>query len=246
MSRPTQPDARDGLPHPPQPVGKDSRGVARFKQNKIIRRMLDLGALGRKFVISDLTGDASDEDRMQLWQLLGYAVDTIKDLLNGSGASDAAAHERLQGAVLMAETGTKPAPNLLTKVTTFVGRPSGDCECFCFDTRLPETADLDEEFLHNKDFEEYVARQDEARIYPNDLLPKTESREEVLMGRWTVTATFEPMTEAELTASCRRYAKNKDGTPSSVELGPDDIQMGFCADGSPFIAGRDEPAEDYK
>ena len=63
--------------HPMQPIEYDEVGVVRFKSNAIIARLwadgvIDLNALARM--------DFTDEDRMQLAQLLGYSVSGFGDL----------------------------------------------------------------------------------------------------------------------------------------------------------------------
>ena len=61
----------DNMKHPMQPVYRASDGTIRFKENKIVRFLLDAGP-------SDLNQlaimDFEDEDREQLAQLIGYSV----------------------------------------------------------------------------------------------------------------------------------------------------------------------------
>ena len=72
---------------PMQPVVIAGDGVARFKQNPIVRHLLDfasplgcgLNDLGRM--------DFNDEDRMQLAQLIGYSVSGYGDLSYASKES---------------------------------------------------------------------------------------------------------------------------------------------------------------
>jgi hypothetical protein len=58
-------------PHPVQPLALDSKGVLRFKENKIVRHLLDKGGI-------DLNAlaclDFSAEDRQQFAQLIGYSL----------------------------------------------------------------------------------------------------------------------------------------------------------------------------
>lgn len=62
----------DELNHPMQPVGLDDNCVFRFKPNKIVQYLFHAGKLDlNQIAIMDF----SDEDRMQLVQLLGYSVD---------------------------------------------------------------------------------------------------------------------------------------------------------------------------
>lgn len=57
--------------HPVQPVVIDKQGVARFKENKIVRALLDTGTLDlNKIAVLDFP----KEDRIQLAQLIGYSI----------------------------------------------------------------------------------------------------------------------------------------------------------------------------
>lgn len=64
-------DKRAVLPHPMQPVEDDGDDVIRFKQNAIVRHLLDNGGI-------DLNALArlpfSREDHVQFAQLIGYSV----------------------------------------------------------------------------------------------------------------------------------------------------------------------------
>lgn len=74
------------LKHPVQPIGFDKEGVIRFKDNKIVRHLLDLlGRGGHKFDLNDLgvemiEGRWTKEDYTQLMQLIGYSVSGAGDL----------------------------------------------------------------------------------------------------------------------------------------------------------------------
>src|ERR1035441_4001336 len=66
------------LKHPMQPIGYDETGeIIRFKQNAIVRYILDFGTL-------DLNAIAllpfTVEDRVQFAQLIGYSVSGFGDL----------------------------------------------------------------------------------------------------------------------------------------------------------------------
>ena len=71
--------------HPCQPIYRDSSGVIRFKQNAIVRYLLDKSP-------EDMNSLAlipfSDEDRAQFAQLIGYSVGGYREL---SYVDDAAA-----------------------------------------------------------------------------------------------------------------------------------------------------------
>ena len=78
-------DTRNDLDYPMQPVGFDEVGVSRFKENKIVRWL----ANGRLNEIH--TMDFSNEDHMQLAQLIGYSISGYADLSYVSDESYAAA-----------------------------------------------------------------------------------------------------------------------------------------------------------
>lgn len=63
--------------HPTQPLIKDEHGTTRFKQNAIVRYLLDAGP----FNLHDLALlPFSDEDRIQLAQLIGYSLCGFSEL----------------------------------------------------------------------------------------------------------------------------------------------------------------------
>ena len=65
------------MKHPIQPLEEDKHGVLRFKENKIVRYLLDNGGLDlNKLAVLDF----SDNDREQLSQLIGYSLSGFGDL----------------------------------------------------------------------------------------------------------------------------------------------------------------------
>jgi len=70
------------LKHPRQPIGFDGGGTIRFKPNQIILWMLEMGRAGKKFDLCDIAsnGDFSNEDLVQLYQLIGYSISGISAL----------------------------------------------------------------------------------------------------------------------------------------------------------------------
>lgn len=89
--------------HPMQPVELID-GIARFKQNKIVRRLLDVASehgLSLNEIASEAgRGKFSREDQEQLAQLIGYSVSGAGDLSYMGGTLIAAADaevERLAG-----------------------------------------------------------------------------------------------------------------------------------------------------
>lgn len=80
--------------HPMQPVESDSHGVVRFKENAIVRWLLDSTHVksGRKVDLNMLAlMEFSDEDREQFAQLIGYSVSGYHELPYVSNESAAAA-----------------------------------------------------------------------------------------------------------------------------------------------------------
>ena len=67
--------------HPRQPIVTDEHGVKRFKQNAIVRELLDRATAAK---IMDMNAIAlmnfSDEDRQQFAQLIGYSVSGYSEL----------------------------------------------------------------------------------------------------------------------------------------------------------------------
>lgn len=70
-------DKRLALPHPVQPVEDDGNDVIRFKDNKIVRHLLDNGGIDMN-QLARL--DFSREDRVQFAQLIGYSVSGFSEL----------------------------------------------------------------------------------------------------------------------------------------------------------------------
>lgn len=67
--------------HPIQPFEKDDSGVIRFKENKIVRFLLDEGPfdLNQIAVLSEEKGFSKD-DHVQFAQLIGYSFSGFTDL----------------------------------------------------------------------------------------------------------------------------------------------------------------------
>lgn len=67
--------------HPMQPVEWDGRGVIRFKQNAIVRYLIDMARARGLADMNDLAlMPFSDEDRQQFAQLIGYSISGYGDL----------------------------------------------------------------------------------------------------------------------------------------------------------------------
>ena len=70
----------DTSKHPMQPIVLDEHGVARFKQNAIVRYLIDW-ARNWGLGLNELSMmNFSEEDHQQLAQLLGYSVSGYGDL----------------------------------------------------------------------------------------------------------------------------------------------------------------------
>ncbi len=80
--------------HPIQPVAPDSHGRPRFKQNAIVRYLLDAGP----FDMNDLAMKRfSDEDLEQFAQLIGYSLDGFGSLSYVSDETYHAAKRMAEG-----------------------------------------------------------------------------------------------------------------------------------------------------
>lgn len=65
------------MKHPIQPLQLDDKGVLRFKENRIVRHLLDNGGID----LNQLARIEFDrEDREQLAQLIGYSLSGFADL----------------------------------------------------------------------------------------------------------------------------------------------------------------------
>jgi hypothetical protein len=63
---------------PMQPIGLDPNGTARFRENRIVRYLLDAGPFDM-CQIADLPG-ITNAERMQFAQLIGYSVSGAGEL----------------------------------------------------------------------------------------------------------------------------------------------------------------------
>lgn len=67
--------------HPMQPIELDKNGIAHFKQNTIVRYLLDAATARNTDNMNTLALiPFSDEDRTQFAQLIGYSVNGAGDL----------------------------------------------------------------------------------------------------------------------------------------------------------------------
>lgn len=72
---------------PMQPIQLDARGVARFAKNRIVDDLLEF-ATTRGFGLNQIAlGDYSDDEHMQLAQVIGYSVSGYGDLSYASEES---------------------------------------------------------------------------------------------------------------------------------------------------------------
>ena len=65
------------MKHPIQPIVLDEHGKVRFKENRIVRFLLDNG---RHDMNSLACGDFTQEDREQFAQLIGYSLSGFGEL----------------------------------------------------------------------------------------------------------------------------------------------------------------------
>ena len=63
--------------NPMQPIQKDEHGILRFKENEIVRRLLDDSGISLNEIAF---WDVSREDREQFAQLIGYSLSGFSDL----------------------------------------------------------------------------------------------------------------------------------------------------------------------
>lgn len=87
--------------HPMQPLVRDKNGTVRFKANKIIEWLFESSRLDLNMIA---TMGFSDEDNMQIAQLLGYSVSGFGDLSYADPKVVAAADKRAEKMVLTGQT----------------------------------------------------------------------------------------------------------------------------------------------
>lgn len=73
-------------PHPMQQIVRTDSGTIRFRENKIVRFLLDAGSIDLN-QLAAMGGVFSQEDWMQLAQLIGYSVSGYGDLSYASRKS---------------------------------------------------------------------------------------------------------------------------------------------------------------
>lgn len=77
-------------PQPMQPLEYDERGVLRFRENAIVRYLLDNGGIDMNH-LAGMSGRFSRADQMQFAQLIGYSLSGYADLSYVTDASYAKA-----------------------------------------------------------------------------------------------------------------------------------------------------------
>lgn len=100
--------------NPTQPIYIDDKGTARFRENKIVHFLLNVGTIdmNKLFLMS-----FSDEDRMQFAQLIGFSVDLYNELSYASVASRNDSSEAV--CALLAGSAEKKAFRLGVPIATF-------------------------------------------------------------------------------------------------------------------------------
>ncbi len=77
------------MKNPMQPLVRDEHGKIRFKENAIVRAVVDAARYGRKLDLNDIACmDFTQDDRVQFAQLIGYSLAGYHEL---SDIPDAAA-----------------------------------------------------------------------------------------------------------------------------------------------------------
>ena len=83
--------------HPVQPVVVDSYKVYRFKENKIVKILLEAASEGRRLDLNMIAMmDIPREDRVQFAQLIGYSVSGWGDLSYVSDEDYELAHNEIE------------------------------------------------------------------------------------------------------------------------------------------------------
>lgn len=96
------------MTHPVQPLITDSEGIVRFKENAIVRWLLDAGPFDMNQIAATPFGI---EDREQFAQLIGYS-------LSGFGDLSYVRDETYNTASLMHETGKTEAESRIEALET--------------------------------------------------------------------------------------------------------------------------------
>ena len=76
------------MTHPMQPLIIDRSGIVRFKENVIVRFVLDNGGINLNMIADR---EFTDEDRCQFAQLIGYSLSGYRELSYVSDERAAAA-----------------------------------------------------------------------------------------------------------------------------------------------------------
>jgi multidrug resistance efflux pump len=81
------------MKHPIQPLAKDAQGVLRFKENKLVRHLLDWAQARGHGMNEMVVMDFPQEDWEQFAQLIGYSLSGFSELSYVSDASYTAASQ---------------------------------------------------------------------------------------------------------------------------------------------------------
>ena len=82
------------MKHPTQPLSTDDNGTVRFKENEIVRYLLDHGPFDMNFIASH---EFPQEDRIQFAQLIGYSLGGFGELSYVTDDAFAVAHAMANG-----------------------------------------------------------------------------------------------------------------------------------------------------
>lgn len=109
------------MKHPIQPLAKDKDGVIRFKENAIVRHLLDHGGIDmNKLSVMDFSKD----DRIQFAQLIGYSLSGFGELSYVDNESYVAAESMSRKKKITAEEArAKHNATLLTSLRKALREP---------------------------------------------------------------------------------------------------------------------------
>jgi len=106
--------------HPIQPLAKDKQGVMRFKENAIVRHLLDNGGIDlNKLAMLDFSKD----DRIQFAQLIGYSLSGFAELSYVDNESYEAAELMSRKKVSAADARAKSNAALLASIRKALRKP---------------------------------------------------------------------------------------------------------------------------
>jgi hypothetical protein len=111
------------MKHPIQPLAKDKDGVLRFKENAIVRHLLDHGGIDlNKLAVMDFGND----DRIQFAQLIGYSLSGFGELSYVDNESYEAAELMSRKKITAEDARAKTNATLLTSLRKALREPMSE------------------------------------------------------------------------------------------------------------------------